>query len=62
MCHRSSKPAPLVTQDFTYSLEDMIRRRVKEGRFNDVQLKVEAKPTATAAEGTVYMCSTCLSR
>jgi len=49
--HRSSKPAPLVTQDFTYSLEDMIRRRVKEGAFNDVLLKVEAKPTAAAAEG-----------
>lgn len=51
MTHRSSKPAPLVTQDFTSSLEDMIRRRVKEGAFNDVQQKVEAKTTAVAADG-----------
>lgn len=32
----------------------MIRRRVKEGAFNDVQQKVEAKPTAAAAEGNNF--------
>jgi hypothetical protein len=32
----------------------MIRRRVKEGAFNDVQQKVEAKPTTAAAEGNNF--------
>jgi hypothetical protein len=33
---RISKPAPVVTQGFTSSMEQMIQRRIKENNFNDV--------------------------
>mmetsp|Transcript_116521 Transcript_116521/g.228626 ORF Transcript_116521/g.228626 Transcript_116521/m.228626 type:complete len:690 (+) Transcript_116521:28-2097(+) len=33
---RTSKPAPIVTQAFTSSMEEMIKRRIKEGNFSDV--------------------------
>lgn len=42
---RSSKPAPVITHEFTSSLEDAIRRRIKDGRFDDVQPKAAAAPT-----------------
>jgi U3 small nucleolar RNA-associated protein MPP10 len=34
---RASKPAPVVTQEHTSSIEDMIIKRITEGRFDDVQ-------------------------
>lgn len=48
---RTSKPAPVVTQAFTSSMEDMIKRRVKEGNFSDVLPPKEAKITM-GDEGT----------
>lgn len=40
---RTSKPAPVVTQAFTSSMEDMIRRRIKESNFSDVLPPKETK-------------------
>ncbi|KAJ1436629.1 Mpp10 protein-domain-containing protein, partial [Ochromonadaceae sp. CCMP2298] len=39
---RTSKPRPVVTQEFTLSLEQLITLRVKEGRFDDVVVRVAA--------------------
>ena len=37
VCRRSaSKPAPVVTQEHTTSLEELICRRIKDGAFDDV--------------------------
>jgi len=33
---RSSKPAPIITQQYTDSIEDMIKKRIKDDNFNDV--------------------------
>ncbi len=38
---RASKPAPIITQEFTTSIEDMIKKRITEGKFNDVVRKTE---------------------
>eukprot|EP01036_Dinobryon_divergens_P025832 gene25832-34420_t len=40
---RASKPAPVVTQEHTSSLEDLICRRIKDGAFDDV-LPPEQQP------------------
>jgi U3 small nucleolar RNA-associated protein MPP10 len=44
---RTSKPAPVVTQAFTTSMEDMIRRRIKESNFSDVLPPKEAKAVSS---------------
>jgi hypothetical protein len=36
ICHRISKSAPLVTQEYTSNIEDMIIARIKEAKFNDI--------------------------
>jgi hypothetical protein len=36
---RTSKPKPVVTQEFTVSLESLISTRIKEGRFDDVVVR-----------------------
>lgn len=33
---RSSKPAPIITQQYTDSIEDMIKKRIKEDNFDDI--------------------------
>jgi len=33
---RASKPAPLISNEYTGSIEDVVKRRVKEGRYDDV--------------------------
>jgi U3 small nucleolar RNA-associated protein MPP10 len=48
---RSSKPAPVISQEFTTSLEDMILKRVNEDRFDDVQPKKERDSRNVAASG-----------
>lgn len=37
---RTAKPVPLITSEVTESLENMIRRRIKEEDFNDLQRRV----------------------
>ena len=45
---RSSKPAPVITQEHTTSLEDVIRRRIKEEKYDDVSAP-QAKDTRRVA-------------
>ena len=35
---RSSKPAPLISQAYTSTLEDMIRKRIVDDTFDDVEV------------------------
>lgn len=37
---RTSKPVPVITNEVTESLEDMIRRRIQEEKFDDLQRRV----------------------
>ncbi|SCV03570.1 LAMI_0H09230g1_1 [Lachancea mirantina] len=37
---RTSKPVPVITSEITESLEDLIRRRIKEGNFDDLEKRV----------------------
>lgn len=39
---RTAKPVPVITQDVTESLEDMIRRRIKEENFDDLPKRLLA--------------------
>jgi U3 small nucleolar RNA-associated protein MPP10 len=51
---RASKPAPLVTQEHTSSLEEMIIKRITDGRFDDVQVREQPTvPTAGADDFTL---------
>eukprot|EP01007_Sphenomonas_quadrangularis_P000475 NODE_131_length_2044_cov_132.546867_g100_i0.p1 GENE.NODE_131_length_2044_cov_132.546867_g100_i0~~NODE_131_length_2044_cov_132.546867_g100_i0.p1 ORF type:complete len:610 (-),score=239.42 NODE_131_length_2044_cov_132.546867_g100_i0:159-1988(-) len=43
-----AKPKPVVTEEFTEKLEEMIKRRVAEGRFDDVERKVKLTTAADA--------------
>jgi U3 small nucleolar ribonucleoprotein component len=47
--YRASKPVPVITQDYTNTLEEMILKRVKEGKYDDVvpremKSRTEVKP------------------
>jgi hypothetical protein len=33
---RSSKPAPIITKEYTSSIEELIIKRIKDERFDDV--------------------------
>lgn len=35
---RLSKPAPIITMEYTSTVEELIKFRIKEGRFDDVQV------------------------
>ncbi|CEP24921.1 unnamed protein product [Cyberlindnera jadinii] len=37
---RTAKPVPVITKDVTESLEEMIRRRIKEGNFDDLPRRI----------------------
>lgn len=39
---RTAKPVPIITQEVTESLEEMIRRRIKEYNFDDLQRRTVA--------------------
>ncbi|KXN74821.1 Mpp10 protein, partial [Conidiobolus coronatus NRRL 28638] len=39
----ASKPAPLITEEVTHDLEDLIKKRIIENQFNDVEKKVAPK-------------------
>ena len=39
---RASKPVPIITQEYTVSIEDMIRKRISDGRFDDVVKKLQS--------------------
>lgn len=50
---RSRKPAPVITQDVTDTLEDMIKRRIKKNDFDDIPRRLpdtlpEFRPTRLA--------------
>ncbi|ODV60211.1 rRNA-processing protein MPP10 ASCRUDRAFT_157508 [Ascoidea rubescens DSM 1968] len=40
---RTSKPVPIITQEVTESIEDMIRRRIKEANFDDIPKRLPMK-------------------
>ncbi|CUM57569.1 unnamed protein product [Debaryomyces tyrocola] len=37
---RTSKPVPVITQEVTESIEDLIKRRIKEGEFDDLPKRI----------------------
>ncbi|AET41553.1 rRNA-processing protein MPP10 Ecym_8271 [Eremothecium cymbalariae DBVPG len=37
---RTAKPVPVITAEITESLEDMIRRRIKDGNFDDLNRRI----------------------
>lgn len=37
---RTAKPVPVITREVTESLEEMIRRRIKEGQFDDLARRI----------------------
>uniref|UniRef100_A0A7N0VN40 U3 small nucleolar ribonucleoprotein protein MPP10 n=1 Tax=Kalanchoe fedtschenkoi TaxID=63787 RepID=A0A7N0VN40_KALFE len=46
---RNVRPAPVITEEVTVSIEDMIKKRILEGRFDDVQ-KPPGLPTKAPRE------------
>ncbi|KAI3634507.1 hypothetical protein MIR68_007418 [Amoeboaphelidium protococcarum] len=41
-----SKPVPIITDDFTSTIESMIKQRIKDAVFDDVERKYELPPSA----------------
>lgn len=37
------KPTPVVTQEFTMGVEELIKERIKAANFNDVQIATTSK-------------------
>ncbi len=50
---RATKPAPLVTESFTETLEDCIARRIQEGRFDDVTPRDPPTAAELHNDGTI---------
>lgn len=47
---RASKPAPIITQDFTNSLEDLITRRIQTETFDDPQPRSQPSSSVTISD------------
>jgi U3 small nucleolar RNA-associated protein MPP10 len=47
---KASKPAPIITQEYTDTLEDMIVKRIVEQLFDDVLPKVSEEEDAAATD------------
>ena len=58
---RASKPTPIITQEYTSTLEDMILQRVKDGNYNDVIPRDAREKFATKGELSFLSSSSYLS-
>ncbi len=47
---KASKPAPLITKEYTATLEDLIMTRIKDGRFDDVVPKQAPRSSSNRNE------------
>lgn len=46
---RNVKPPPVITEEFSQSIEELIMKRISEGHFDDVQ-KVDRLPSKAPRE------------